>query len=346
MQGWPAAYDRALGLTVSVPAFTFHRTDGNDDYRLLLASGYKVDEGSTTQGRTFLSVSVRTGAVMDEEVLPGSGSCPQEYTLIADVATSRKQFLNNLGQFDGRKEFLTAYVGDTWGKLWRYGPDSELIRDLGCDQPIYFSPTVVQLDADDPTNTNGGDTYLVQVTNSALDDDTRHFGPSRMLIIKETNSSGRPALDTTFGDGGIITLAADDPTVMCGESDLSGSTCYTPLPTGARPLSTPMAVPKADGTGFFILSNWYVPSFGGCGKGSTYFQVHDFSGNTPRLRQAIKVADEPVLSPVVVGGKLMISSSGGPTIIQGSVTTNVISTKAADTSVGDIFEMGGWNEVQ
>ena len=178
-QGWPAAYDRALGLTVSVPAFTFHRTDGQDDYRLLLASGYPVDQNSTTQGRTFLSVSVRTGAVMDEEVLPGSGSCPQEYTLIADVATSRKQFKNDEGLMDGRKEFLTAYVGDTWGKLWRYGPDSELITDFGCQQPIYFSPTVVQLDADNPNNPQGGDAYLVQVTNSALDDDTMASGPRR-----------------------------------------------------------------------------------------------------------------------------------------------------------------------
>jgi hypothetical protein len=344
-QGSPAAYDRALGMTVSVPAFTFHRSDGQDDYRLLLASGYPVTEGSTSQGRSFLSVSVASGAVMDEEVLPSSGSCAQEYTLLADVATSRKQFKNQEGHKDGRKEFLTAYLGDTWGRLWRYGPDAELVVDLGCDQPMHFSPTVVQLDADDPDNPHGGDTYLVQVTNSPLDDDTRSFGPSKMIIFKETNSSGRPTLDTSFGEGGLITLVANDATVMCGVSDATGEACLTPLPAQARPLSTPMAIPKVDGTGFLILSNWYAPSVGGCGKGATYFQVHDFSGTRPRLKQALKVADEPVLGPVIVGGKLMISSSKGPVAVDGSVTTRVVPTRPPTIGVGDVFETGGWTEL-
>jgi hypothetical protein len=344
-QGSPASYDRALGLTVSVPAFTFHRTDGQDDYRLLLASGYAVDEGSTTQGRSLLSVSVTSGAVMDEEVLPGSGSCPQEYTLLSDVATSRKQFTNPLGQKDGRKEFLTAYLGDTWGKLWRYGPDAELVVDLGCDQPLHFSPTVVQLDADAPNNPNGNNTYLVQVTNSSLDDDTQSYGPSKMIILKEVNESGRPSLDTSFGVGGMITLVSNDTSVMCGVSDVTGTSCLEPLPPRVRPLSTPMAIPKTDGTGFFILSNWYAPSLGGCGKGATYFQVHEFAGNGTRLRQALKVADEPVLSPVIVGGKLIVSSSKGPVVIDGNLTTHVSNTKPPSTRVGDVFESGGWQEL-
>jgi hypothetical protein len=345
-QGWPAAYDRALGLTVSVPAFTFHRTDGQDDYRLLLASGYPLQEGSTTQGRTFLSVSVTEGTVKDEEVLPGSGWCPQEYTLLSDVATSRKQFKNQLGVNDGRKEFLTAYLGDTWGKLWRYGPDAELVADFGCQQPLHYSPTVVQLDADDPNNAAGGDTYLVQVTNSPLDDDTKGFEPSKMIILKEANDSGRPTLDTSFGTNGRVELTAGDTRQLCAETDISGENCLTPVPSHTRPLSTPMAVPKADGTGFFILSNWYAPAIDGCGKGATYFMVHEFGGDTVRLKQAIKVAEEPVLSPVVVSGRLMVSSSGGPVNIDGSVTTNMVSTRPATDHEGDLFEMGGWSEVQ
>ncbi len=344
-QGSPAAYDRALGLTVSVPAFTFHRSDGQDDYRLLLASGYAVTEGSTTQGRSLLSVSVTSGQVKDEEVLPGSGSCPQEYTLLSDVATSRKQFTNEQGQNDGRKEFLTAYLGDTWGKLWRYGPDAELVVDLGCDQPLHYSPTVVQLDADNPNNPHGGDTYLVQVTNSSLDDETRDFGPSKMIILKETNDSGHPTLDTSFGDNGMVTLVSNDTRVMCAVSDLTGQTCLTPLPARVRPLSTPMAIPKADGTGFFILSNWYAPATGGCGKGSTYFQVHEFAGTTPRLRQAFKVADEPVLSPVIVGGRLMVSSSKGPVMVDANVTTHVVNARPPAAAAGEVFDMGGWREI-
>ncbi len=346
MQGWPAAYDRALGLTVSVPAFTFHKTDGHDDYRLLLASGYKVDPNSTTQGRTFLSVSVVNGTVMDEEVLPGSGWCPQEYTLLADVATSRKQFTNTDGVFDGRKEFLTAYVGDTWGKLWRYGPDSELIYDFGCQQPLHYSPTIVQLDADDPNNPNGGDTYLVQVTNSSLDDDTKGFAPSKMIIIKETNASGRPVLDTSYGVEGKIELSTNDPSQLCGVTDATGTSCLQPLPSGARPLSTPMAIIKGDGTGFFLMSNWYSPAVNGCGKGATYFLVHEVSAGNPVLKQASKVADEPVLSPVIVGGKLMISSSSGPMMVDASVTMNIVNARPPAEHNGDVFQSGGWTEVQ
>jgi hypothetical protein len=229
--------------------------------------------------------------------------------------------------------------------LWRYGPDAELVTDLGCDQPLHFSPTVVQLDADDPNNPHGGDTYLVQVTNSSLDDDTRDFGPSRMVVLKETNSSGRPRLDTTFGTGGLVTLTTGDTTQMCGVTDATGEVCLTPLPAHIRPLATPMAVPKIDGTGFYLLSNWYVAATTGCGKGATYFLVHDFSGDKLKLKQAFKIADEPVLSPVIVGGKMMVSSSKGPVGVDGTVTTTIVQTKAADTNIGDIFEMGGWSEI-
>ena len=103
---------------------------------------------------------------------------------------------------------------------------------------------------------------------------------------------------------------------------------------------------KSDGTGFFVMSNWYTPAVNGCGKGTTYIMVHEFSGAEPRLKQAVKVADEPVLSPVVVGGKLMVSSSKGPVVIDGSVTTNVVRAKPSGHVDGDVFQMGGWSEIQ
>src|SRR5205814_3037674 len=106
---------------------------------------------------------------------------------------------------------LGGYFGDTWGNLWRYTPsdgETHLVSALGCDHPLHFSPTVVQMDADDPNNANAGQIYLAQVTNSTLDRETETYPASRLVIFREiVSGSGNPTIDTTFGTNGQIVLS-------------------------------------------------------------------------------------------------------------------------------------------
>jgi hypothetical protein len=345
-----SSYASALGLTVSVPAFTFIPGAGMNDHRLLLASGYPVDESSSTQGRSLVSASVQDGRLMTEQrITPSGGACPQEYTLLTDVATARLHMRDASGTANGRKQLLAGYFGDTWGNLWRYSPASggtQLVSAFGCDHPLHFSPTVVQLDADDPTNGNAGQVYLVQVTNSTLDRETEGYPASRMVILKEVvNGAGTPSIDSSFGSNGQVVLTGSNPRQLCAVSNISGDSCLTALPATARPLATPTGLIKPDGTGFVLLSNWYVPAGDGCGKGATYLQIHDVSGSTVSLKQALRIADEPVVNPIIVNGLLMISASGGPLAVGGGVTLKVESATQPLSNVGDPFQLSNWVEI-
>ena len=341
-------YDNALGLTLSVPAFTFYRTDEMNDYRLMMGSGYRVDPDSPTQGRKLISTSLHDGRILAEVPIEGAGSCQQEYGVLTDVATSRQQIPSENGVKEGRKELIAAYMGDTWGNLWRHpkAGGMELVASLGCSRPLHYSPTVVQLDQDDPNNPHANDIYLVQVTNSTLDENTEDYAPSQMVIIKERANEGVAQVDPTFGSNGMVVLSSDDTTQMCGETDATGQTCVTPLPDGARPLSTPIAAPKPDGNGFLILSTWYSPAQSGCGKGATYFLMHEVVGAQVAIKQAVKIADEPVVSAVIAGGKMMIAGSDGPVSIDGAITTTVVGAHAPSSKDGDVFRTSGWTEVE
>jgi hypothetical protein len=344
-----STFNTDLGLTASVPAFTFVPSAGMNDYRLLMSSGYPTVDGSSTQGRYLVSTSATTGAITTANVVTAGGGCSQDYTLITDVGTARRQSKDSNGTSVGRKEFLAGYFGDTWGNLWRYTSTDgvQLLNALGCDQPLHFSPTVVQPDADDPSNPGAGNIYLVQATNSSLDVDTQSFSPSKMVVMKETfGATGGPRLDTTFGKNGQLVLTSANGQQLCGQTNATGDTCLTPLPANARPLATPTGLLKADGTGFITLSNWYAQSADGCGKGSTYLMIHDFSGSSFTLKQALKIADEPVVNPVIVKGNLMVSTSTGPISIAGSITTRIVSAVQPLTNLGDPFQMSGWTEVQ
>jgi hypothetical protein len=314
-----------------------------------MGSGYPVTDGSTTQGRYLVSTSVHDGTISQSAVVAPPGSCTQDYTLLTDVGTARRQTKDTNGTAVGRKEFLSGYFGDTWGNLWMYTPASgaQLLSALGCQHPLHFSPTVVQPDADDPNNPNAGHIYLVQVTNSSLDVDTEGFAASQMVVLKQTFSpTGAPTLDTTFGTAGKITLSTSNTAQLCGETNASGTTCLTPLPANARPLATPTGVLKGDGTGFVTFSNWYAPAAGGCGKGASYLLVHDFSGSSFALKQAVKIADEPVVNPIIVKGNLMVSTSTGPLNIAATVTTKIINATEPRSNLGDAFQMSGWTEIQ
>jgi hypothetical protein len=352
--GSRSTFDAALGLTISVPAFFFNKTPALDDYRLMFASGYRVDTGSGGQGQglSVLSVSAITGAVHARAPVsvPGA-SCGQEYTLLADVATARDHARNVAQGTDERQKLLAAYAGDTWGNLWRTADGAgslQLATSLGCDHPLHVAPTVVQLDRDDPTN-HAHEIYLVQVTNSPLDDATQGFPPSRMVLMRDlVDGQGNVYGDTSFGTGGKIVLGVGEAPRMCAVSDAAGSACLLDLPLAARPMATPLAVLKQDGSGFLALSSWYVPAEAGCGKGTTYMQIHQYTAGQVLLKQALKVGDEPVSSPIVVGGKIMVMSSRGPMIINGSILQSFVvgqSTPAASGTSAEPFKILGWTEL-
>jgi len=346
-------YDAALGLTISVPAFYLNKTDALDDYRLLLGSGYRVDSSSSGagQGLSLLSISAKSGGVVTRAaVSPPGGSCVEEYTMLTDVATAKDYSRNAATGVDERQKLLGAYAGDTWGNLWRFdgGATPHLVTSLGCDNPLHFTPTVVQLDRDDPTN-HPHEIYLVQVTNSPMDAATQGLAPSQMVFMRDlVDANGGVYADPSFGTNGQIVLKVGDAPRMCAVTDSSGSNCLMDMPLTARPMSTPLAVLKQDGSGFLALSTWYVPADSGCGKGATYMQIHQYTAGQSILKQALKVGDEPVSAPIVVGGKIMVMSSTGPVVINGSVLQNFVvgtSTPANNGVSAEPFKILGWTEL-
>ena len=351
--GSKPTYDAALGLTISVPGFYLNKTAGLDDYRLLLGSGYRSDltSNGVGQGLSLLSVTAVTGAVQTRaQVSPPNGSCGQEYTMLTDVATARDYTKNATTGVDEKQKLLAAYAGDTWGNLWRLNGTTtpQVIAGLGCNHPLHFAPTVVQLDRDDPTN-HPREIYLVQVTNSSLDAATTGFEPSQMVFMRElADADGNLTADTSFGTGGRIVLKVGEAPRMCAITDSGGTNCLLDMPLTARPMSTPLAVLKQDGSGFLALSTWYVPAASGCGKGTTYMQIHQYTAGQSILKQALKVGDEPVSAPIVVGGKIMVMSSGGPVVINGSVLQNFVvgqSTPANNGVSAEPFKILGWTEL-
>ena len=219
-----------------------------------------------------------------------------------------------------------------------------MLTSLGCSHPLHFAPTVVQLDRDDPTN-HPHEVYLVQVTNSAMDDATQGFEPSHMVFMRDLlDGNGNVTSDPSFGTNGQIVLDVGGGSSMCAITDASGSNCLLAMPLTARPMSTPLAVLKQDGSGFLALSTWYVPADAGCGKGATYMQIHQYTAGQSILKQALKVGDEPVSAPIVVGGKIMVMSSAGPVVINGSVLQNFVvgqSTPANNGVSAEPFQDSG-----
>jgi len=348
-----STYDAALGQTIAVPAFYLNKTDALDDYRLMLGSGYRVDPSSSGsgQGMSLLSIAAASGSIVTRAAVnPSGGSCTQEYTMLTDVATAKDYTRNLVTGADEKQKLMAAYSGDTWGNLWRFngGSTPQLVTNFGCNAPLHFAPTVVQLDRDDPTN-HPHEIYLVQVTNSPMDTLTQGLGPSQMIFMRElADSNGTVTTDNTFGTSGQIVLSVGDSTRMCAVTDASGANCLTTLPLTARPMSTPLAVLKQDGSGFLALSTWYVPAASGCGKGATYMQIHQYTAGQSVLKQALKVGDEPVSAPIVVGGKIMVMSSGGPVVINGSVLQNFVvgtSTPANNGVSAEPFKILGWTEL-
>jgi hypothetical protein len=343
-----STYDSVLGQTISVPGFVFNYTPNYDDNRIVFTSGYPVDPKSTTQGRSIVAASAVSGEILSKGTVTPAGSCgtTPEFTMLTDVPTARDN-----GK-DAKRTVLAAYAGDTWGSLWRYtlGNAPVSVMGPGCTQPLHYAPAVVQLDRDDFT-AHPHEVYLIQVTNSALDDATKSFEASQIVFRRDIVKDGVVIGDTTFGNSGALTITAGIDKTMCAITDSSGA-CTTALPVAARPMGTPIVVLKADASGFVVISTWYVPDAAGCGKGTTYLQVHQLTtvtggSATLTLKQAIKVSDEPVTSPIVVGGKIVILTANGPITLNSSMSQSYVvgqSTPNKDGTQVEPFKMLGWSE--
>src|SRR5205814_794348 len=114
--------------------------------------------------------------------------------------------------------------------------------------------------------------YLVQVTNSALDDETKSFPASQMIIRRDlATSAGAVSNDATW-----TPIALTAGSTLCGQTAANGS-CTLTLPAAARPNSTPVAVLRQDGLGFEVLSTWYLPAVNSCSDGVTYLSIYEVS---------------------------------------------------------------------
>jgi hypothetical protein len=345
-----AIYNSTLGQTISVPGFFFNFTAAYNDNRLIFTSGYPTDPKSATQGRSIMSASAITGEVLTQSAITPVGGCnvTPEFTMLTDVAIAKD---NGNG---AKSSVLAAYAGDTWGSLWRFTPSAApaSVMALGCQEPLHYAPTVVQLDRDD-FNAHPHEVYLVQATNSSLDSVTGGFAASQLIFKREiVNPSGVVVPDTTFGVSGTLKLTVGVDKAMCAITDAAGVNCLTPLPAAARPMGTPVAILKQDASGFVILSMWYVPDAVGCGKGTTYMLIHQLTAVTGAassvaLKQALKIADEPVASPIVVAGKIVVLSANGPVTLNASLNQSFVVGQASPNQgavSGQPFKMLGWLE--
>ena len=383
---WHVGYKAAAGIsashlgeTDSVPAFAYHQTTGQDDYRVLMASGYPYPSGSSST--TYLiDATAWAGALPSVSgpgaTISGSGGCDsstgQEFTVLADVAVARDYSKG------GDQNLLAAYVADTWGTLHAYAPGYSPVLDkggapmsLGCQHPLHFSPAVVQLNRNNPNNENGNSVYLVQVTNSVLDPITVAYSsgkfPASKLVVSRLTSIGAnpPTLDQTFGTSGLIQLSADatGANQLCGVTVTgklgTASDCGaggSVLPTSARPTGTPVAVLRSDGSGFQIFTTWYTPpaaNWDNCvdslTNGNSYVTLHEFLSNgTWAQIYGMQIQHQYVTGVQFVGTTLFITSGDGtapspppnPDLGQSFVSVDQVLKSMA----GDRFVKTAWTE--
>jgi hypothetical protein len=352
-----SSYDSKLGQTLSVPAFAIGKTASTtyDDYRVVMASGYapggytNFTPNTANQGLTIVSVKAADGTMLDSQPpATTSTTCSTvERTMLGDVATARNNQSGEQGQI------VAGFYGDTWGDLWQYVPGVgtggstsstgtvSKIFSFGCQAPLHFSPTVVQLDRDNPGNYSNN-IFLAQVTNSPLDRDSQGFSQSALGIMKVLYTGTAVTWDGTWimnpGTTGQVTN-------IC--ADTSVSPC-TKLTSSARPTSTPIAILKADGSGFELFAAWYVPPPNGCTFGATYLTVHEIQGGgTVVQKLGRKLADQQVTNVVLVGGKAMfLDRNAALQDVTGYLPFAVKDGKsAANPTAAMRFKRLGWSEL-
>jgi hypothetical protein len=347
-----SAYDNDLGLTTSVPAFYYAKGSAKDDFRLIFGS-YYTDAVTGQMGKTVINSSVKTGAIVQDVKVNPINSCAQAFGLLSDVATARNFTAGEEVQIHA------AYFGDTWGTLYRYVPGVSgaynftsttgavsTVEAFGCTQPVHYAPAIVQLDRDRGTN-HPGEIYIVQVTNSALDEETKAFPASKMIIRRDlATAPGAVANDSNFTP---IVLNAGVATQLCGLTNAAGTVCLEALPATARPNATPMAILKQDGSGFQIISTWYQPATDACADGITYLAIHEVTvAGGIAQKFATKLASEPVTSAVFVGNRLMFVKQSGVTDLTSVIPPGITWTGAATLAPPGSLERVrriGWVEI-
>jgi hypothetical protein len=195
------------------------------------------------------------------------------------------------------------------------------------------------------------------VTNSNLDMDTSSLPPSKIVIWKEdvaTDVNGSITgltKDAMWGTSGQLTLTVGNNSQICGvtQTDANGViSCKTPMPLQARPTSTPLGILLADASGFEIMTMWYAPNPNGCSKGQTYFTLHRIYGTGLYSQRAgAMVANEPVTSPVILGGRIYLFGASGAMEITGLLPDPVIAGFAAPPNGGTgQYSRLNWTEVE
>jgi hypothetical protein len=96
------------------------------------------------------------------------------------------------------------------------------------------------------------------------------------------------------------------------------------------------------------MTMWYVPAADGCTRGQTYLTVHQMTGGgTATQRVGALVASEPVTSPVMLGGKVLIFGASGAIDITNLLPDSVTPGRAVppESSVTSKFKQLAWWEV-
>jgi hypothetical protein len=342
----PGDWDKYLGETTSVPAFYFAGyTSGSANNRVIFASGYPTKTGVSgyeNQGLVIVNADVWDGTIKDHQIvstLTADSCSPRHRAVMADVGLARDYTGPSTSQ-----NLLAAYVADTWGNTFQYVPgasDKVLTKlySLGCAQPIYFSPAVVQLDrvADKSVTSAKGQIYLVQVTNSNLDSDTMPVADdhkaSKLVVTKlDGTGGGAPVIVTAYNPNNspygqiVLTtgtgLSAEESICIQNNSNggftdgvkKSAQGCAAvdgvALTSAARPVGTPVAILRADGLGFQVITSWYDPTSrtNDCSEGhqydvgTSYITVHEFGASGAYYQLAGVAINNTVLTGVTFVG--------------------------------------------
>jgi hypothetical protein len=384
---WHVPYKGAAGISISdlgetdsVPAFTYRQTVDQNDYRVVMASGYPYPSGSSTTTKLVEATAWAgdTPSTTAGATISGSGSCTgttgQEFAVLADVAVARDYTKN------GNQNMLAGYVADTWGTVHQYAPAySPVLHDIitvGCQHPLHFSPAVVQLNRNDQSLTADTSIFLAQVSNSILDPITVAYSastfPASKLVVAKLTTIGNnpPALDPTFGTSGLIQLSADASSAanrLCGVATTIKTSVATDcgsggswLPNNARPTGTPVAVLLTGGSGyqgFQLFTTWYTPPAanwdncpGSSTNGNSYITVHEFhaDGTWAQIR-GLSIQHQYVTGVQFVGTTLFITGGDGtnpqapPTFNLGQ-TFSIASPQGLGGTAGERFVRTDWTE--
>jgi hypothetical protein len=358
-------FNTALGQTISLPGFYYAKTAGRDEYRLLAASGYS-DVASTTQGLTLVNARASTGEVISTTSVRNQGAgCglastePTSPTVLSDIGIARRH------QSDDQDRIAAAYVGDTWGNLFRYVPNADAtgvlqagatlstVDTLTCNHPLHLAPTLVQIDRHSAGKYTGH-IYIAQLTNSPFDpvtmDVSANFPASQMIIRKDVAASGSAVTpDVNWGpSAGRMVLSVTNSSQICGEWNNVTQTCTVPMPTAARPSASSTGIIAGDLESFALVTTWYVPT-SGCVKGKAYVTVHRvYPNETVSQIHGERLPDEPVVGAVFAGGSLVVATSTGPRKIVPAglgVIEHLPSQSGTGMSVVDRYRRMGWIEL-